>query len=167
INSNLPAAQSAFTGVDTRPRWVGTPCVSAGNAGGCATRINAEPGNCVGVNYVLKNGNQGTTWNFAQSLSRTTAFGLSVRGAYSYGVSHSLSDPESTAATSFARNAQPADPNNPGSSVSLWSPGHRVFALVNYSRNYFGFGGTSVSAFWEARQSTINSSSRISYVFAG
>jgi hypothetical protein len=49
----------------------------------------------------------------------------------------------------------------------LWSPGHRVFALVNYSRNYFGFGATSVSAFWEARQSTLNSSSRISYVFAG
>ena len=167
INANLPAAQSAFTGVDARPRWTGTACVSAGNPGGCATRINSEPGNVVGVNYVLKNGNEGTSWNFAQSLSRTTVFGLMIRGAYSYGVSHSLSDPESTAATSFARNAQSADPNNPGSSISLWSPGHRVFALVNYSRNYFGFGGTSVSAFWEARQSTINSSSRISYVFAG
>jgi hypothetical protein len=43
-----------------------------------------------------------------------------------------------------------------------------VFALVNYSRNYFGFGGTSVSMFWEARQSNINvNSSRLSYVFAG
>jgi hypothetical protein len=42
-----------------------------------------------------------------------------------------------------------------------------VFALVNYSRNYFGFGGTSISMFWEARQSTLNSSSRFSYVFAG
>jgi hypothetical protein len=166
INANLPAAQSTFSGVDARPRWTGTPCVSDGNPGGCATRINSEPGNVVGVNYVLKNGNKGTTWNFAQSLSRTAAFGLSVRGAYSYGVSHSLSDPESTAATSFARNAQSADPNNPGSSISLWSPGHRVFALVNYSRNYFGFGGTSVSMFWEARQSTLNSSSRMSYVFA-
>ena len=65
-----------------------------------------------------------------------------MRGAYSYGVSHSLSDPESTAATSFARNSQSADPNNPGSSISMWSPGHRVFALVNYSKEYFGFGGT-------------------------
>jgi hypothetical protein len=167
INANLPAAQSTFSGVDARPRWTGTPCVNGGNPGGCATRINSEPGNVVGVNYVLKNGNEGTSWNIAQSLSKNTRFGLSVRGAYSYGVSHSLSDPESTAATSFARNAQSADPNNPGSSISLWSPGHRVFALVNYSRNYFGFGGTSVSVFFEARQSTTNSSSRLSYVFAG
>jgi Carboxypeptidase regulatory-like domain len=167
INANLPAAQSRFNGVDARPRWTGTPCVSAGNPGGCATRINSEPGNVVGVNYVLQNGNKGTSWNFAQSLSKTTRFGLSVRGAYSYGESRSLSDPESTAATSFARNAQSADPNNPGSSISLWSPGHRVYALVNYTRNYFGFGGTSVSMFWEARQSTLNNSSRFSYVFAG
>jgi hypothetical protein len=167
INANLPAAQSTFAGVDARPRWTGTPCVGTGNPGGCATRINSEPGNVVGVNYVLKNGNEGTTWNIAQTLTKNTRFGLSVRGAYSYGISHSLSDPESTAATSFARNAQSADPNNPGSSVSLWSPGHRVFALVNYSRNYFGFGGTSVSMFWEARQSTLNNSSRLSYVFAG
>jgi len=121
----------------------------------------------VGVNYVLKNGNEGTTWNIAQSLSKNTKFGLMVRSAYSYGVSHSLSDPESTAATSFARNSQSADPNNPGSSISMWSPGHRVYVLVNYSRQYFGFGATSVSAFWEARQSTLNSSSRLSYTFSG
>jgi len=168
INANLPAAQSAFTGVDNRPRWVGTPCLATGNVGGCATRINSEPGNVVGVNYVLKNGAEGTSWNFAESLSKNFRFGLSLRGAYSYGESHSLSDPESTAATSFARNSQSADPNNPGSSVSLWSPGHRVYALVNFTKNYFGFGGTSVSVFWEARQSTTSlSSSRLSYVFAG
>ncbi len=167
INANLPAAQSAFVGVDARPRWTGAACVNSGNVGGCSTRINSEPGNVPGATYVLKNGNDGTSWNIAQSLSKTTSFGLSVRGAYSYGVAKSLSDPESTAATSFARNAQAGDPNNPGSSISLWSPGHRVFALVNYSRSYFGFGSTSISAFWEARQSTLNSSSRMSYVFAG
>jgi hypothetical protein len=42
-----------------------------------------------------------------------------------------------------------------------------VYALVNYSRSYFGFGTTSVSAFWEARQSSLNSSSRLSYTFSG
>ncbi len=167
INANLPAAQSAFAGVDNRPRWVGTPCLAGGNPGGCSTRINSEPGNVVGVNYVLQNGAEGNSWNFAQSLSKTTAFGLSVRGAYSYGVSKSISDPESTAATSFARNSHSADPNNPGSSISLWSPGHRVFALVNYTRSYFNFGATSVSVFFEARPSTNGSSSRLSYTFAG
>jgi outer membrane receptor protein involved in Fe transport len=169
INANLPAAQSTFAGVDSRPRWTGPACVSAGNVGGCATRINSEPGNVVGVNYVLKNGNQGDAWNFSQSLQKTTSFGLMVRGAYSYGISHSLSDPESTAATSFARNSQSADPNKPGKSISMWSPGPRVYAMVNYTRTYLNFGTTSVSAFWEARRatSTLSGSSRLSYVFAG
>ena len=34
FNANLPAAQSAFAGVDNRPRWVGTACAAAGQAGG-------------------------------------------------------------------------------------------------------------------------------------
>src|SRR5215471_18204678 len=29
LNANLPAAQSAVTGVDARPRWVGTSCNAA------------------------------------------------------------------------------------------------------------------------------------------
>jgi hypothetical protein len=168
INANLPAAQSAWVGVDARPRWVGTACSSSGNAtGSCVTRLNNAPGNIVNANYVLKNGNDGHIWNFAETLSKTTKFGLAVRGAYSYGEAWSLSDPESTAATSFGRNTQSADPNNPGSSLSLWSPGHRVFALVNYTHDYFKLGATGVSLFWEARQSSVNASSRVSYVFAG
>jgi len=168
INANLPAAQSAWTGVDARPRWVGTACAGTGNAtGSCVTRINNAIGNAVGANYVLKNGNKGNSWNFAETLSKTTRFGLGVRGAYSYGISHSLSDPESTAATSFARNTQSGDPNNPGSSVSLYAPGHRFFALVTYSHEYFKLGATGVSLFLDSRQSTVNFFSRASYTFAG
>ena len=166
INANLPAAQAAFAGADSRPRWAGTPCAATGQAGGCVTRLNNDPGNQVTVAYVLKNESEGRAWNFAQSLVKNTSYGLSIRGAYSYGVSKSLSDPESTAATSFSRSSQFADPNNPGLAYSLWSPGHRVFALVNYSREYFRLGATSISLFWEGRQSTLNSSSRMSYVFA-
>ncbi len=168
INANLPAAQSAFTGIDARPRWVGAACAAAGQAGGCVTRINNDTGNQVTGNYVLQNGNTGTSWNFAQTLSKQTKIGLTVKGAYSYGISKSVSDPESTAATSFARNAQFADPNNPGGSTSLWAPGHRVFALVNYAKQYKNFGTTSFSMFWEARHSLPSiSSNRASYVFAG
>jgi hypothetical protein len=47
----------------------------------------------------------------------------------------------------------------------MWSPGHRVFALVSFSRSYFDFGATSVSAFWEARHNTSSASSRLSYAF--
>ena len=167
FNANLPAAQGAFAGVDARPRWVGTACAATGQAGGCVNRINNDPGNQVTVNYVLKNGTKGHAWNFAETLQKTTAFGLSVRGAYSYGESFTLVDPESTAATSYARIAHHGDPNNAGVDYSMWTPGHRVFALVNFSRNYFNFGGTTLSLFWEARHSTLNSSSRASYVFAG
>ncbi len=169
INANLPAAQGAFAGVDARPRWVGTACAATGQPGGCVNRINNAPGNQVTVNHVLKNGNDGSSWNFAQSLSKTTAFGLSLRSAYSYGVSKSYVDPESTASTSYARIAHFGDPNNAGIERSLWSPGHRVFALATYRKEYFSFGSTSVSVFWEARHSSASStpSSRISYVFAG
>jgi hypothetical protein len=74
-------------------------------------------------------------------------------------------DPESTAATTFSRVMHHGNPNNAGVGTSMWSPGHRVFALVSYSREYFSLGSTSVSMFWEARPSTQTSSSRLSYVF--
>jgi outer membrane receptor protein involved in Fe transport len=167
IDANLPAPQSAFSGVDPRPRWVGTACSGSGNAGGCVTRINATPGNLVTNAYVLKNTDVGSQWSIAESLNKTFQFGLSVRGAYSYGRAYSLSDPESTASTSFSRNTHFTNPNTPGVSYSMWSPGHRVFALVNFTHSYFGFGATSVSAFWEAKPSTATGSSRVSYVFAG
>jgi hypothetical protein len=150
-------------------RWVGTACAANGQAGGCVNRINNDIGNQVTVNYVLQNGNEGSSWNFSQSLSKTTTFGLSVRGAYSYGVSRTLVDPESTAATSYQRVSTFGDPNNSGVSYSMWSPGHRVFVLGSYSHEYFKFGATSVSVFWEAREAQASStpSSRFSYIYGG
>jgi hypothetical protein len=123
----------------------------------------------VTANYVLLNDSEGSSWNFAQTLQKNTRFGLTMRGAYSYGVSKTISDPESTAATSFARNSNFANPNDPGVTTSQWSPGHRFFALVNFSHEYFNIGATSISMFWETRNSQLNSpgSSRLSYVFAG
>jgi outer membrane receptor protein involved in Fe transport len=167
IDSNLPAPQSAFTGVDPRPRWVGTACSGAGNVGGCVTRINATPGNLVTNAYVLKNTDVGSQWSIAQSLNKTFDFGLSVRGAYSYGRSYSLSDPESTAATSFSRHSHFSNPNTPGVGYSMWSPGHRVFALVSYRKEWLSIGTTGISAYWEARPSTFTASTRVSYVFGG
>jgi hypothetical protein len=166
IDANLPAAQSTFTGVDNRPRWVGTPCAANGNVGGCVTRINATPGNVVTNAYVLKNTDLGHQWTISEALQKNFRWGLSLRGAYSYGEAFSVTDPESTAATSFSRNATVADPNNPGATYSMWSPGHRFFALVNFSHEYFKFGATSISAYWERRHATNTASSRVSYVFA-
>ena len=170
INANLPAPQSAFAGPDARPRWVATAaapaCASAGQSGGCVTRINNDAGNQVTQNYVLLNTDLGHQWTFSESLNKNFPFGLSVRGAYSYGRSYSVSDPESTAATSFSRNATFRNPNDNVASESMWSPGHRVFALVTFSREYFKMGATSVSAFWEARPSTNTASTRVSYTFS-
>ena len=153
IDANLPAAQSSFAGPDARPRWT-------------ANRLNTTPGNVVNNNFVLKNGEGGGSWNFAQTLSRSFQAGLSLRLAYSYGESTTLVDPESTAATTFARVTHYADPNNAGVQNSMFFPGHRAYALVTYSREYFKFGATTITAFWETRPATNSASTRLSYTFA-
>src|SRR5688572_5786510 len=166
INANLPAAQSAFTGPDARPRWTGPAC-GAPTAGPCQTRINNAAGNQVTSAIVMKNQSVGSSWNLSGSLSKTLYHGLSLRGAYSYGEAKSTIDPGSTAFSSMANNQISGDPNNPGVGYSAYSQGHRVFMQGSYSRSYFGFGATTVSAFWEARPTTQNFTTKMSYVFNG
>jgi hypothetical protein len=134
INANLPAPNSAFVGADTRPRW------TSGN------RIHSHVSNAV----VLKNQDIGRSWNFAASLERPLRDGLWVKGAYSYGESKNTIDPGSIAFGSWNNNQHPGDPNNPPLSYSNYSPGHRVFVAASYTKEYFSFGGTTVSMFWEA-----------------
>ncbi len=133
INANLPAAQTAFTGADTRPRWT-------------SSRIYPNITNAI----VLKNQDIGRSWNFAGSLERALREGLWVKAAYSYGQSKNTVDPGSIAAGSWNTNEQPGDPNNPPLAYSDYSPGHRVFVAASYRREYFSVGGTTVSVFWEA-----------------
>ena len=91
INANLPAAESAFTGVDNRPRWVanaaypacitsGGPFGTGGQAGPCVTRLNNAVGNSVTAAYVIKNQSQTHSWNIAATLSKTLSHGFSARG---------------------------------------------------------------------------------------
>jgi hypothetical protein len=147
INANLPAAQTAFVGVDSRPRWT-------------SNRIHSNISNAT----VLENQSEGTSWNIATTLAKTSTFGLSARGSYSYNNSRNTVDAGSIAFGSWAGNPMSGDPNNPGVSYSQpfgASLGHRVFALVSYSREYFSIGSTSVSLFWEGR-----TQGNTSYVFA-
>jgi hypothetical protein len=53
------------------------------------------------------------------------------------------------------------DPNNPGVGYSSNTPGHRFFLSATYSKHYFGFGATTVSAFFDAR-----TSGNTSYIFS-
>jgi len=154
INANLPAAQSAFTGVDNRPRWT-------------ANRINNTSPNVITSALVMGNQSVGSAWNLSGSLSKTLYHGLSVRGAYSYGEGNSTIDPGSTAFSSVANNQISHDPNNPGVASSAYSQGHRVFVQGSYSRSYFNFGTTTVSAFCEARPITQNFTTKMSDVFGG
>jgi hypothetical protein len=147
INANLPEAQTAFAGVDNRPRWT-------------ANRIYSNTSNAI----VLKNQDVGSSWNFATTLSKITGWGLNMKGAYSYNISRNTVDPGSIAFGSWAGNAHSGDPNNPG--VAYSTPfgaalGHRWFLQASLSREYFSFGATTISAFYEARNG-----GNTQYVFA-
>ena len=149
INANLPAPNTTFVGADNRPRWTVTP------------RLNNVVGNQVTAAIVMKNQDVGRNWNIAFSAAKPMFHGLSMRTAYSYGEAKNTIDPGSTANASWGSNATPGDPNNPGLGYSSASPGHRFFLSTSYTKQYFGFGGTTVSLFWESR--TIGNSS---YIFA-
>ena len=165
INPNLPAAQSSFSGPDARARWVGPACTTTSSP--CVTRLNNAPGNIITNAFVLKNQNIGKSWNLSTSLSKTMWHGLSLRGAWSYGEAQNTIDPGSTASSTFANNQIVNDPNNPGLGYSAYTQGHRVFLQGSYTKSYFGFGATTISAFWEAKPSFQNSSTTASYVFNG
>ena len=153
INANLPAAQTAFTGVDARPRWT-------------ANRIN-NTSPIITAAYVMKNQGIGRSWNVSEMLSKTLYHGLTLKGAYSYGVTRNTIDPGSNASGTWLGNGMSADPNTPGLGVANSAQGHRAFGHVSYSRQYFGFGSTTISTFFEAKPSFPNFSSTASYVFAG
>jgi hypothetical protein len=167
INANLPAAQSQFAGADARARWVGPSCTANPPISPCSTRLNNEAGNQVQNAIVLKNQNEGRSWNAAGSLEKNSRAGLWVKAAYSYGEAKNTVDPGSIAFGSWNNNPHPGDPNNPGVGYAISTPGHRIFAAASYTREYFGFGKTTVSVFWEAMPTpTLNVTDR-SYTFAG
>jgi len=146
INANLSSPNTSFSGPDNRPRWT------------VSNRLNSNITSAV----VLQNQNVGKTWNMAFSLERPFANGLFVKAAYSYGESKNTVDPGSIAFGSWNNNQHAGDPNNPGLGFSAASPGSRVFATFSYHKEYFRFGATTVSMFWQ----TFNGGN-ISYSFSG
>jgi hypothetical protein len=144
INANLPAAQTSFVGADTRPRWT-------------SNRINANVANAT----VLKNADVGRSWNISVSGRKTFRDGI-VQAAYNYGESKNAIDPGSIAAGSWQQNPMSGDPNNPPLGYSQYSPGHRFFMAATYRKEYFDFGATLFSVFWDSR--TIGNAS---YIYSG
>lgn len=148
IQANLPAAQTSFAGADNRLRWTNN-------------RINNAVGNQISNATVMKNQNIGRTWNAVFSARKNMTYG-SLSAAYNYGEAKNTIDPGSIASGSWTNNAQSNDPNNPGLSYAGASPGHRFFISGSVRREYFSFGATSLSAFWESR-----SIGNASYLFSG
>ena len=162
INANLPAAQSAFTGADTRMRWVGASCSATPLNSPCVTRLNNATGNQVTNAIVLKNQNVGRSWNLAFSAERPFVHGVWVKAAYSYGEAKNTVDPGSVASGSWTGNQIANDPNNPPLAFSTSTPGHRFYLTGSYTAQWFKFGGTTVSAFYQANTIGTNS-----YTYAG
>jgi len=146
INANLAPANTAFAGVDARPRWT------------ASNRINPAVANAV----VLKNQNAGSSWNLASSVDRR--FGSNfVKVAYSYGQSKNTVDPGSIAFGSWNNNQHAGDPNNPGVAFSpTGRAGHRFFATGTVGKNFFAFGRSTLSAFYEVRNVGVDQ-----YTFSG
>ena len=145
INANLPTPQTAFTGVDARPRWT-------------ANRIYPAVSNAV----VLTNEGRGHSWNLSFSVERAFRNGLFAKLGYAYGVSKNTVDAGSIASGSWTGNQIALDPNNPAAAFSQFSPGPRVFGAVSYSRDFVGIGATSISVYFDDR-----STGNASYVFSG
>jgi hypothetical protein len=145
INANLPASQASFSGADNRPRWT-------------SNRINSNVANAT----VLKNQNEGYSWNLSASVEKPFSGGFFGKVAYNYGEAKNTVDPGSIAAGSYFGNAHSGDPNNPGLGFAATSAGHRVLAALSYRREYFNFGGTTVTLFWEGY-----SLGRASYTYSG
>ena len=130
INANLPAANTAFTGADPRPRWT------------TGIKINAAADNAI----VLKNQNMGSSWTVSGTLEKNFKMGLWLKAAYNYGQARNTVDPGSVAFGSWNNNQHRGDPNNPG--VAFSNRGHRVYVAATYRFDYLKFGATSVSVFW-------------------
>ncbi len=148
INANLAQPTGALVGADSRPRY-GT---------GTTNRINTHVANAI----VLKNQNKGSAWNVSGSLEKNFRMGLWVKAGYRYGVARNTVDAGSIASGSWTNNTHSGDPNNPGVAYAGASPGHRVFTALTYRAEYFRFGATTFSLFWEGY-----TGGNASYTFAG
>ncbi|TDQ13801.1 carboxypeptidase family protein [Algoriphagus boseongensis] len=135
-NGNLPVHQGLFTGPDDRQRWT-------------RNRIyNSNPS--IPNAIILSNQAVGNSWVATVSVEKPFTNGFFAKAAYSYGESKNTVDAGSIASGTWFNNPISGDPNNPGLGFSSNNLGHRVFATVSYNKNFFKFGNTSFSLFWES-----------------
>lgn len=145
INANLPAPSSNFVGADTRPRWT-------------ANKIYNKVSNAI----VLKNQDVGYSWNLAASIEKSWSNNWFAKIGYAYGVSKNTVDAGSIASGSYFNNQMSGNPNNPGLGYSQYNPDQRFFGAFSYKLDYFNFGSTTFSLFFDSF-----TNGRSSYVMSG
>ncbi|MFC2102889.1 TonB-dependent receptor domain-containing protein [Bacteroidota bacterium] len=100
----------------------------------------------------LKNTDEGREYSFSFQLQRQVARGLSINTAYSWGEARSQNDVLSSQARSQMRyNPIDDDPNNPGLTLSRFDPGHRIFASVSFTHEFFANAPTTISLFYNGQ----------------
>lgn len=126
----------------------------------------SSPGNVVGENrpryggtnaynnnfndvLLLKNTDEGYQYNITAQLQRNVDLGLSFNTAYTYGVSKDVNSVLSSQAQSQIRfNPVAGDPNNPVLTTSSFDLGHRAFASVSFSHEFFDNSPTTISLYY-------------------
>jgi hypothetical protein len=130
---NLNPSTSTIPGGDGRPKYGGT---------------NSGNNNFVDV-LLLKNTDQGYQYNFTAQLQRNDPAGISFNTAYTYGVAKDVNSVLSSQAQSQIRyNPISINPNDPPLTTSSFDLGHRYFASVSYTHEFFTNAPTTFSLFY-------------------
>ena len=109
---------------------------------------NGDDGNFFDV-LQLKNTDEGYSYNFSAQLQKNAPIGVGFNIGYTYGVSMDQNSVLSSQARSQMRfNPISGNPNSPELTVSSFDLGHRAFASVTYTGEFFKNAPTSISFFY-------------------
>jgi hypothetical protein len=133
LNISAPSATNPIVVEDGRPRYGGTD----------------RKNNNFNDVLVLKNTDEGYTYNITAQLQRNVPVGLGFNLAYTYGVAKDQNSVLSSQALSQIRyNPISVDPNTPPLTTSSFDLEHRAFASVSYSIEFFANSPTTFSCFY-------------------
>jgi len=100
----------------------------------------------------LKNTDEGYEYNLTVQLQRSVPRGLSINTAYTFGEAKDVNSVLSSQARSqIRRNPIVDDPNNPPLGYSRFDPGHRIFASISYTHEFFANAPTTISIFYNSQ----------------
>ncbi len=150
-NLNLPQSVANLTGTpDTRPIYNSSS----------AARIDRT---YTGI-YLGSNTNKGYTYNLSAQLTKQFSDGFFGSVAYTYNDAYSVYDGTSSQNSSQWRGLHTVNGRNTytDAPVSDFSMGSRVVANVSYRKEYFNFGATQISLFYNGQSGRV-----YSYIYDG